>query len=93
MIPLTRHPVVAVDDLPWVILSEFDEQPGLRLTFRQVQRLYGLSEHECENALGFLTTIGLLVRNDHQQYQRPSSSTEGTPFRRNAQLVSRQFAR
>lgn len=39
MIPV-RHPVATIDDLRWLIAAEFAEQPGLRLTFAQVQRLW-----------------------------------------------------
>lgn len=66
MIPLIRNPVVAVDDLPFVVLAEFADQPGLRLTFRQVQRMWGLSERECFEVLDYLTDIGLLECEDGQ---------------------------
>ncbi len=66
----TRHPVVAVDDLPFTILAEFDDQPGLRLTCRQVQRLWALSERECASVLHYLVSVGLLER-DNDQFRRP----------------------
>lgn len=69
---LARHPVAAVDDLPWVIASEFDEQPGLRLTFHQVRRLWGLSATECQNILDYLVTSGTLVFDADDRYCRPT---------------------
>jgi len=68
---ITRTPpVVGVDDLPWIIAADFDEQPGLRLTFPQVTVMWGLSTAECENVLTYLVGTGELLReNDH--YRRP----------------------
>ena len=71
MIPPTRHPVVAVDDLPWLIVAEFDEQPGTRLTSHQIQRMWGLSDEECAQILEFLTGSGVLVRHA-EQFERPA---------------------
>ena len=60
---ITRTPpVTAVDDLPWLIAAEFDEQPGLRLTFPQVRRMWGLTDDECRRVLDYLVTAGQLVR-------------------------------
>ena len=65
---LSRHYTTAVDDLPLRILSEFEEQPGLRLTFLQARRLWDLSESECRDALAYLVRSGLLRRDASGQY-------------------------
>ena len=65
-----RHPVAAVDDLPWIIAAEYDEQPGLRLTLPQVQRLWGLSPRQCQDALDYLIDSGVLVHGEDDRYRR-----------------------
>ena len=67
MIP-ARRPRVAVNDLPWIIAAEFEEQPGLRLTFPQVQRLWGLSIPECQDTLDYLLDTGMLVHGEDDRY-------------------------
>lgn len=69
-----HHPVVAVDDLPWIVLAEFQDQPGLRLTFRQVQRLWGLSVGECQDTLDYLIDAGMLVHGEDDRYRLPDRS-------------------
>ena len=66
-----HRPVVAVDDLPWIVVAEFQEQPGLRLTFRQVQRLWGLSIGECQDTLDYLIDAGMLVHGEDDRYRLP----------------------
>lgn len=72
MITATRRVAVAVDNLPWIVATEFDEQPGLRLTHQQVMRLWGLSTGECQNVLEYLVTSGRLVFDDDDRYCRPT---------------------
>ncbi|MGB2716533.1 MAG: hypothetical protein WBC51_20285 [Vicinamibacterales bacterium] len=68
---ITRTPpIVTVDDLPWIIAAEFDEQPGLRLTLPQVRNMWGLSPQECENVLEYLVSTGDL-RREGNRYCRP----------------------
>ena len=69
----TPHRHVAVDDLPWVIAAEYDEQPGLSLTFPEVQRLWGLTLRDCQEVLDYLTDTGLLVHDDDHRYRRPET--------------------
>ena len=61
---------VAVDDVPWIIAAEFEDQPGLRLTFPQVQRLWGLSARDCQAALDYLIDCGVLVLGEDDRYRR-----------------------
>ena len=68
----TPHRHVAVDDLPWVIAAEYDEQPGLSLTFPEVQRLWGLTLRDCQEVLDYLTDTGMLVHDEDDRYRRPA---------------------
>ena len=67
MVPV-RHPVAAVDDLPWLVAAEFAQQPGLRLTFAQVQRLWALPERECREILDYLLDTRQLAQDEDGQY-------------------------
>ena len=71
---LSRRDVTAVDKLPLLIMSEFDEQPGLHLTFAQVRRLWDLSERQCRDVLRYLIAEGLLRRAADRQYCRADVS-------------------
>jgi hypothetical protein len=68
MARLSRHYTTALDDLPVRILSEFDDQPGLRLTFSQIRRLWDRPESECQEAVTYLVRSGLLRYNANRQY-------------------------
>ena len=76
---LSRHYTTALDDLPMRILSEFEEQPGLRLTFSQARRLWDLPETACREALAYLVRCRLLYRDAHGQYCL-AGMTERTPW-------------
>ena len=52
------------------VRGEFLEMPGLRLTFRQARRLWGLDEDTCTCLLEALVVSGFLVREDDEQYAR-----------------------
>ena len=52
------------------VRGEFLEMPGLRLTFQQAQRLWGLDEDACICLLDTLLDTGFLVRGEDQQYAR-----------------------
>ena len=66
---LSRYCTAALDDLPVRILSEFDDQPGLRLTFSQIRRLWDVPEVECQEALAYLIRSGLLRLDEHGRYR------------------------
>jgi hypothetical protein len=68
---VARHPVVAIDDLPWIIAAEYDEQPGLRLTFPQFKRQWNLSVDDCQDLLDYMIDSGMLVHGEDDQYRRP----------------------
>lgn len=65
---LSRRYVVGVNDLPLLIMGAFDDQPGMRLTFGQVRRLWSLSEVEAREALEYLIAQGLLRRTADRQF-------------------------
>jgi hypothetical protein len=52
------------------VRGEFLEMPGLRLTFQQARRLWGLDEDTCACVLHTLVISGFLVREDDEQYAR-----------------------
>jgi hypothetical protein len=52
------------------IQSEFREMPGLRLTCRQAQRLWGLDQLVCEALLAALVDVRFLVECDGVFLQR-----------------------
>ena len=65
---LSRHYTTATDDLPLRILSEFEEQPALRLTFAQARRLWDVPESECRDALAYLVLCRALRVDARGQY-------------------------
>lgn len=64
------------------IRAEYLEMPGLRLTLKQAQRLWGLDEGTCARSLDVLVEAKFLVQTDRGMYVR---LTEGpaahTPLR------------
>jgi hypothetical protein len=62
---------IATHDLPAIIAAEFDEQPGLRLTFAQVKRLWNLRAEACQEVLEYLIFEGKLVLDEDGRYCRP----------------------
>ena len=76
----SRHSA-AIDDLPWAITQEFEEQPGLRLTFLQIRQLWNLSAEDCQNVLEYLVSSGGLVFDADDRYCRPEDpDTRPAPF-------------
>ncbi len=53
------------------IRAEYVEMPDLKLTARQVQRLWSLSREVCDAALGALVREGFLVQAPDGSYLRP----------------------
>ena len=46
------------------VKSEFLEMPGLRLTFAQARRLWGLSEEDCQRVIDVLVGSCFLQRTE-----------------------------
>ena len=57
---MTTEPVFLTDPIARRVYTEFVEMPGMRLTLRQAQRLFGLDASDCEAVLDALVTGGLL---------------------------------
>lgn len=53
-----------------VIVAEFNEMPGMRLTLPQAARLWSLGADECARLLDDLVRAGFLVLDDHARYAR-----------------------
>jgi hypothetical protein len=66
------------------IFSEFSEMPGLRLTARQAQRLWGLDETTCLQALDELIEAKFLCRTDLDTYSRLTDGPVAWPHVRMA---------
>jgi hypothetical protein len=56
------------------ISREYEEQPGLRLTPAQAQRLWGLDGPTCRTALIALVEAGVLQRSRDGQFTHRSSA-------------------
>lgn len=61
------------------IFSEFIEMPGLRLTSRQAQRLWGLDEATCTRLLDMLVDAKFLWNPSHGMYCRRSDGRFALP--------------
>lgn len=62
---------IGIADCCAAVRREFSEQPGLRLTLPQAQRLSGTRSRVCEQALRILVSEGFLMKTDDDQYCRP----------------------
>ena len=68
------------------ICSEYIEMPGLRLTLKQAQRLWGLDEETCESSLSFLVDARFLTHVDNQVYARLTDGAVTMPPLRMAKV-------
>ena len=57
------------------VRGEFNEMPGLCLTFQQAQRLWALDGATCATVLEGLLTEGFLRRTPEGVYLRPTGRT------------------
>jgi hypothetical protein len=57
-----------------MIAADFDERPGLRLTFPQIRNKWGLSVGECQNIVKYLVSTGDLLC-DGERYGRPDGGS------------------
>ena len=77
---MTTHTRNTVNDLLLQrVYSEFLEMPGLRLTCKQAQRLWGLDEQSCMELLEFLVDAKFLCRPGHGAYSRLSDGHTDPP--------------
>jgi hypothetical protein len=63
-----------------LIQAEYAEMPGLRMTSRQVRRVWSLSTEVCQEALTSLTRSGFLIENRDSSYVKATR----VPLRRDA---------
>lgn len=61
------------------VCSEYVEMPGLRLTRRQAQRLWGLDEETCSQVLSFLVEAKFLCRTAPDMYGRATDGVVAFP--------------
>lgn len=75
-------------DVLYRIRSEFAEMPGLQLTIKQAQRLWGLDEPTCVEVLNSLIDSGFLRRTEGAKYARTTDGPVDFPRLRpaNAQI-------
>jgi DNA-binding IclR family transcriptional regulator len=66
------------------ICGEYLEMPGLELTLRQAQRLWGLDEDTCARSLDFLVEHGFLTRSGRDSYARLTEGNIALPTLRMA---------
>jgi DNA-binding IclR family transcriptional regulator len=63
--------VTKTTTLPAIILAEFAEMPGMRLTMPQVCRLWSISPTDAETVVTGLIARGLLSRDPRGRVCRP----------------------
>ena len=61
------------------VQGEFNEMPGLRVTERQAQRLWGLDALTCHLALEYLIDAHFLCHTNGGQYARASEGAAAFP--------------
>jgi hypothetical protein len=77
---MTSHPPARVtEQLLHRVCAEFLEMPGLRLTLKQAQRLWGLDEETCTRSLEALVEARFLVRVNRGAYARLTEGSSGLP--------------
>jgi hypothetical protein len=64
--------VIQTTTLPTIIVAEFDEMPGMRLTMPQVCRLWAITPSEAEAVVGRLVARALLTRDAQGRVCRPT---------------------
>jgi hypothetical protein len=65
-----RRNLASREQLVRRVTNEFEEMPGLRLTFAQATLLFGLNPGCCERVLTGLMQSGFLIRTRQGQYGR-----------------------
>ena len=70
-------PVMQIEDAVELIRLEYAELPGLKLTFWQAQRLWDLSDDQCQRALASLTESAFLTKTSDGAYVRRGPTAPG----------------
>ncbi len=61
------------------VRGEYLEMPGMRLTFEQASRLWGLEPQACRHVLRALIELGFLSCGSDGRYARSSSERRSAP--------------
>lgn len=85
----TANAGIPSEDLLLRIYAEYVEMPGMRLTARQAQRLWGIDLQTCLAALAFLTEIKFLRRTNGDLYARATDGPAAVPPVRMAKAALR----
>jgi hypothetical protein len=64
---------ISIADALRRVKGEYLEMPGLRLTAKQAQRLWGLDRESCDALLGALVDASFLARTRDGVFLRPTS--------------------
>ena len=75
----TTRPSIVSEHVLRRVCGEYLEMPGLRLTRRQAQRLWGLDERACAEILEFLVSVKFLRRTESDSYARASDGATNLP--------------
>lgn len=67
---LVHSPRPRIEHLVTRVQAEFEEMPGMHLTFAQVRRLLGLSPEDCEAVLDRLVCAGTIARDENDRFCR-----------------------
>jgi hypothetical protein len=71
---MTEGPHDAITALLQRVCSEYLEMPGLQLTPRQAERLWGLDETTCHRVLDILVDVKFLCETAHGSYARSTDA-------------------
>ena len=74
-----HSPPILTDQMLSRVCGEYLEMPGLRLTQKQAQRLWGLDEATCRQILEFLVEVEFLRLSDVGSYARCGEGTVPVP--------------
>jgi hypothetical protein len=75
----SRLPLPISESMLQRICGEYLEMPGLQLTLKQAQRLWGLDEQTCARLLEFLVETRFLVRTSRALYARLTEGSIAIP--------------
>ena len=81
---MTAVEIVDIEQTLERMCGEYLEMPGLRLTCRQAQRLWGLDEATCLELLNVLLDAGFLRQTRDGTYARTTEGPERVPYLRMA---------
>ena len=87
-----HSPPILTDQMLSRVCGEYLEMPGLRLTQKQAQRLWGMDEATCRQILEFLVEVKFLRLSDVGSYARCGEGAVAVPDLRMAKAHLRHSA-